>query len=83
MKSGKQFSDHNMQSWCLNVFPNYLFYAVKWYGGIWGHLVLDNQTLTRICFLCETWCLPPYGVMQFCTVSQVLVQQRGKNLESK
>ena len=38
---------------------------------------------TRICFLCENWCLPPIGVMQFCTESQVLVQQRGINSESK
>ena len=38
---------------------------------------------TRICFLRENWCLPPIGVMQFCIESQVLVQQRGINSESK
>ena len=43
----------------------------------------ENYPSTRICFLCENWCLPPIGVMQFCTESQVLVQQKGINSESK
>ena len=38
---------------------------------------------TRICFLRENWCLPPIGVMLFCTESHVLVQQTGVNSESK
>ena len=49
---------------------------------------------TRICFLRENWCLSPLpyaapppppsiGVMQFCTESQGLIQQRGINSESK
>ena len=39
---------------------------------------------TRICFLRETDTPPPaIGMMQFCTESQVLVQQRGINSESK
>ena len=43
----------------------------------------ENYGPIRICFLRENWCLPPTGVMQFCTESQVLVQQRGINSESK
>ena len=38
---------------------------------------------TRICFLRENRCLPPIGVMQFHTESQVLVQQWGINSKSK
>ena len=43
----------------------------------------EEQLPTRICFLRENWCLPSIGVMQFCTESQVLVQQRGISSESK
>ena len=43
----------------------------------------ENYPWTRICFLRENWRLPPIGVMQFCTESQVLIQQRGINSESE
>ena len=78
---------HNLMSWLIycgyslesthqgdsNEYPQHLYLR----------RTKENCSLTRICFLREKWCLPYIGEMQFCTESQVLVQQRDINSESK
>ena len=48
-----------------------------------GRKMFQSQIKLEFVFYVKTDVSPPIGVMQFCTESQVLVQQRGINSESK